>query len=57
MSLTEVLFSVPSFVSETASIFFHEECWKKVALERKKVEAKPPRPKTELEREKSRTTT
>jgi hypothetical protein len=44
--LTEVLFSVPSFVSETASIFFHEECWRKVALQRKKGEAKQPRPET-----------
>jgi hypothetical protein len=32
----KVHFSVPSFVPETASTFFHEECWKKVALERKK---------------------
>jgi len=35
-----VHFSVPSFVPETASIFFHEECWRKVALARKKGEAK-----------------
>src|SRR3989475_10894113 len=43
----KVLFSVPSFVPETASIFFHEECWRKVALQRKKGEAKQPRPEPE----------
>jgi len=43
----KVHFSVPSFVPETASIFFHEECWRKVALARKKGEAKQPRPETE----------
>jgi hypothetical protein len=43
----KVHFSVPSFVPETASTFFHEECWKKVAHERKKGEAKQPRPTTE----------
>ena len=40
----KVHFAVPSFVPETASIFFHEECWRKVALQRKKGEAKQPRP-------------
>jgi len=43
----KVHYSVPSFVPETASVFFHEECWKKVALQRKKGEAKQPRPETE----------
>ncbi len=39
-------YSVPSFVPETASEFFHEEGWRKVALERKRGAAKQPRPKT-----------
>jgi hypothetical protein len=43
----KVHYSVPSFVPETASLFFHEECWRKVALQRKRGEAKQPRPKTE----------
>ncbi len=43
----KVHYSVPSFVPETASIFFHEECWRKVALERKKGAAKQPRPETQ----------
>jgi hypothetical protein len=42
----KVHFSVPSVVPETASIFFHEECWRKVALQRKKGAAKQPRPET-----------
>ena len=32
----KVSFSVPSFVPDTASIFFHEECWNKVARESRK---------------------
>ena len=43
----KVHYSVPCFVPETASVFFHEECWRKVALERKKGEAKQPRPESE----------
>jgi hypothetical protein len=42
----KVHYSVPSFVPETASTFFHEECWRKVALERKKGASKQPRPET-----------
>ena len=40
----KVHYSVPSFVPETASVFFHEECWKKITLERKRGEANQPRP-------------
>jgi hypothetical protein len=40
----KVQYSVPSFVPETASLFFHEECWKRVTVERKKGAAKQPRP-------------
>ena len=47
MAKGKVHYSVPSFVPETASVFFHEECWRKVALERKKGEAKQPRPESE----------
>jgi hypothetical protein len=42
----KVHYSVPSFVPETASIFFHEECWKKAALERKKGRGQATTPET-----------
>src|SRR5690348_8821796 len=40
----KVHYSVPSFVPETASLFFHEKCWRKIALRTKKGGAKQPRP-------------
>jgi len=40
----KVHYSVPSFVPETSSTFFREECWKKIALKRRKGAVKQPRP-------------
>jgi hypothetical protein len=50
----KVHYSVPSFVPETASTFFHEECWRKVVIERKKGAAKQPRPRQSHRRSPSR---
>jgi hypothetical protein len=45
----KVHYSVPSFAPETTSTFFHEECWKKVALKRRKGAAKQPRPERAID--------